>query len=146
MSAIREQEQSQDRVVRRPFSGPQLKLQMSAEDRQAFKDRGMVPRWFNDQESRIARAEGAGYQFVTPKQVPSLGSGVIHGGNTDIGSKVSLVVSKGEPVIRAYLLEISQEFFDEDQAAKESVNALVDEALALGGHLGSDLENEYKPA
>lgn len=145
MSVMRQQEQSQDRTVRRPFSGPQLKLQFSAKDRQAFTDRGMVPRWFNDQESRLARAEGAGYRFVAPEQVPSLGSGVIHGGNTGAGSQVSLVVSKGEPVIRAYLMEISKEFYDEDQAAKESVNALVDEALALGGHLGSDLENEYKP-
>ncbi len=145
MSAIREQEHNQDRVARVPFSGPRLKLQLSEADRKEFVKRGMVPRWFNDQDGRIAQAQGAGYKFVTPEQVPSLGSGVIHGGNTDTASQVSLVVSKGEPVIRAYLMETKIEYYQEDQAAKESVNAQVDEALALGGKSGSDLENEYKP-
>jgi hypothetical protein len=42
-------------------------------------------------------------------------------------------------------MEIKKEFYDEDQAAKESVNQKVDEALALGGKRESDLENEYRP-
>lgn len=145
MSVEREQSRSEERTVRVPFGGPRLRLQLSAADRKEFDRRGMVPRWFNDQDGRIAQAEGAGYQFVTPKQVTSLGSGAIHGGNANVGSKVSLVVSKGEPIINAYLMEIKKEFYDEDQAAKEAVNAQVDEALALGGHIASDLENEYKP-
>ena len=144
MSVIRQQEQKQERVARVPFSGPRLKLQLGDADRKGFVERGMVPRWFNDQDGRIAQAEGAGYRFVSAKHVSSLGSGAVHG-NVDTGSKVSLVVSKGEPVIRAYLMEIQVEFYNEDQAAKEAVNAQVDEALALGGKQGSDLENEYKP-
>ena len=144
MSIIRQEEQKQERVVRVPFGGQKLKLQLSDADRKGFVERGMVPRWFNDQESRIARAEGAGYKFVDPKAVQSLGSGAVHG-NTDVGRKVSLIVSKGEPVIRAYLMEIPKEFYDEDQASKEATNMLVDDALALGGKMGSDLENEYKP-
>ena len=144
MSVEREQVRSEERTARVPFGGPRLRLQLSDTDRKVFDKRGMVPHWFNDQDGRIARAEGAGYKFVDPKYTPSLGSGAVHG-NTSLGPRVSLIVSKGEPIITAYLMEIKQEYYDEDQAAKEAVNSQVDDALALGGHLGSDLENEYKP-
>jgi len=139
MSAIREQEKSQDRVARVPFGGPQLNLQLSPVDRQGFVDRGMVPRWFNDQHGRVERATAAGYTFVKQAQVPGLGQ------NLDVGEKVKKVVSKGDKVIYAILMETTQEFYAEDQASKEKTNALVDEALALGGKNVSDLENEYKP-
>ena len=144
MSYEREQARSEERIARVPFSGPRLRLQLSDQDRKAFDKRGMVPRWFNDQDGRVAQAEGAGYKFVDPRYAQSLGSGAVHA-NTDLGPRVSTVVSKGEPVITAYLMEIKKEFYDEDQAAKEAVNAQVDEALALGGAQASDLENEYKP-
>jgi len=145
MSILRQQEQKEGRVARVPFSGPRLRLQLSDVDRKKFEDEGFVPHWFNEQDGRIQRAQGGGYVFVTPDEVPSLGHGVIHQGSTDTDSKVSLIVSRGEPIIRAYLMKIRKEFYDEDQAAKEANNALVDEALALGGDRGSDLENEYRP-
>jgi len=97
----------------------------------------MVPRWFNDDGGRVERATAGGYNYVSPKLVPSLGS------NLDVGSKVKKVVSKGEPVIYAFLMEISKEFWDEDQARKEQTNAQVDEALADGGAGGASIENQY---
>jgi hypothetical protein len=131
------------KVARQPFGGSRLKLQLSAEDDQGFKDREMVPRWINDQDGRIQQALGGGYGFVAPEHATSLGQGAIHQGNSDEGSKVSKIVSRGEPVIRAYLMEIPLEYWKEDQASKEEVNARVDEALAAGGAGGASIENQY---
>ena len=141
--SIRDQERNEGRVARVPFGGPKLKLQLSDADRKRFESRGMVPRWINDQDGRLAQAQGGGYHYVSPDNAGSLGQGAIHAGNTSKDSRVSLVVSRGEPVIRAYLMEITKEYYDEDQALKESRNAKVDEALAAGGAGGANIENAY---
>jgi hypothetical protein len=146
MRNIRQSEKSEGKRVRVPFGGPRLKLQLSDEDRKIFDKRGMVPRWFNDEGGRIERALGAGYDFVKPVHAGSLGQGALHedGKDSESSARVSLIVSKGETVIRAYLMEISKEFYDEDQAAKETVNMAVDEALASGGAGGEELgSNKY---
>jgi len=132
------------RVARVPMGSHRYKLQLSDADEKRFKKRGMVPRWINDQDGRIARAESGGYTFVESQHAKSLGQGAIHQGNSDEGSKVSKIVSRGEPIIRAYLMEISKEYYDEDQASKEEVNARVDESLARGG-AGGAVENQYGP-
>jgi len=143
MSILRKQERTEGKAVRVPFSGPRLRLQLSDADRKTFEEQGYVPRWFNDQDGRIERAQGGGYTFVKPDEVPSLGSGAIHEGNTDLGPVVSKIVSKGDPVIRGYLMKIQKEYYDADQAAKEEGNAKVDEALAAGGAGGASVENQY---
>jgi len=146
MSSERNSERSEDRVERVPFGGFRLKMQLSDADMKGFKARGMVTHWFNDVEGRIARAQGAGYDFVDPKHVRSLGQGALHKGSTDeSAARVSIVVSKGHPVITAFLMEIKEEFYKEDQATKELGNAQVDNALALGGKGRSEFENDYKP-
>ena len=142
MANVRKQEREKGKVVRVPFGGTRYKLQLSDADNKLAKDRRVVMRWFNDQDGRIQKALGGGYKFVKPEHATSLGSGAIHEGNTDEGSRVSKVVSKGEPVIRAYLMEISKKFWDADQAAKQKVNDQVDEALGAGG---ADVENKYGP-
>ena len=147
MSNVRKSERSKDKPVRTPFGGFRLKMQLSDEDMKGFKRRNKVTRWFNNEPGRIERALAAGYSYVKPEHAMSLGQGALHGDGKDAESaaRVSLVVNKGEPVIRAYLMETSVKHFNEDQAAKEAVNAQVDEALALGGSRASDLENEYRP-
>ena len=145
MANVRKDEREKGKVERVPFGGSRYKLQLSDADNKAAKDRRVVMRWFNDQDGRIQRALGGGYKFVKPEYATSLGSGAIHEGNTDEGSRVSKVVSKGEPVIRAYLMEISKKFYDQDQAAKQKVNDKVDEALAAGGAGGANIENQYGP-
>jgi len=146
MDNSREQERSKDKTERVPFGGPRLKLQLSPQDRKMFKKRGMVPRWVNDDGGRIQSALGGGYNFVKPVHAGSLGQGALHqdGKDAESGARVSLIVSKGDPVMRAYLMEIKEEFHKEDQIAKESVNMQVDEALAAGGAGGDDLgSNKY---
>ncbi len=147
MVNMRKSERSEDKVARVPFGGPRLKLQLSEQDMKAFKDRGMVPRWFNDEGGRVERAQGGGYNFVKPEYATSLGQGSLHldGKDPESGARVSQIVNRSEPITRAYLMEISKKFFDEDQRAKETVNAKVDDALALGGKSGSDLEGAYRP-
>ena len=141
MDNSREQERSKDKVERVPFGGPRLKLQLSPQDRKRFDKRGMVPRWFNDEGGRLERAKGAGYDFVKPVHSGSLGQGALHGDGKDAesGVRVSLIVNKGDPIVRAYLMEIKEEFYKEDQLAKEAVNMQVDEALAVGGEGGEQL-------
>ena len=145
MANTRTSERSKDKTVRVPFGGPRLKLQLSPQDMKLFKKREMVPYWFNDEAGRIERALGAGYNFVDPKFAGSLGQGALHqdGQDPESGVRVSLVVNK-DPVIRAYLMEIPKEFYDEDQAAKQAKNDQVDEALAAGGAGGDELgSNKY---
>jgi len=141
--SYRDQEQKENKVARVPFGGPRLKLQLSDEDGKGFVARGTVPRWINDQDGRLARAQSGGYSFVKPEHAGSLGQGALHAGNTDLGARVSKVVSRGEPVITAYLMEITKEYYDEDQALKETRNAKVDEALAGGKTGGANVENAY---
>jgi hypothetical protein len=104
----------------------------------------MVPRWFNDESGRIGQALGGGYNYVAPEHATSLGQGALHRGSTDPSkARVSVVVSRGDPIIRAYLMEIKKEYWEQDQAAKEEVNQKVDEALAVGGAGGASIENQY---
>ena len=147
MANTRKQDRSEGKVARVPFGGPRLKLQLSAEDMKGFKLRKKVLHWFNDDPGRIERAQGGGYNFVDPKHATSLGQGALHGDGKDAESnvRVSIVVNRSDPITRGYLMEISEKFFYADQAKKEERNALVDNSLALGGKLGSELENEYKP-
>jgi hypothetical protein len=147
MANTRKSERSEGKTARVPFGGFRLKTQLSKADQLEFKRRGMVTRWINDESGRIERALAAGYAFVNPENARSIGQGALHrdGKDPESNARVSIVANRGEPIIRAYLMEISEKYYKEDQAAKEAVNAQVDEALAVGGHRGSGLENEYKP-
>jgi len=128
-----------------PFAGHRTKLQLSDEDKKLFDERGMVTRWFNDLDGRIQRAQSGGYDFVDPKHALSIGIFSIND-DKDLSGKVSKIVSKGggEPVT-AYLMEISKEFYDADQVAKEEINQRVDDALNAGKPGGNTVENQYVP-
>jgi hypothetical protein len=80
---------------------------------------GYVPRWVNDDPpGRIKAAMESGYTMVNAQGV-FIGEDIADG-NTDLGSAVSIVVGRdsgGQPV-KAYLMCIKQEWYDEDQAKK----------------------------
>jgi len=148
MVDTRKSEQEQGKRVRVPFGGMRLKMQLSDEDLKSFEARKMVTRWFNDHPGRIDRALGAGYSYVSPERVPSLGQGALHGDGKDPESnkRVSIVAGKGADAFRAYLMEIPKQYYDEDQALKEERNKLTDQGLGLGGKIDDpDLENAYRP-
>lgn len=144
MTTERRSEQEKGKRVRVPMGARRLKLQLSDADQKAFEEAGLVCRWVNDADGRVERALAGGYEFARQEEARSVGAMELHQDNSDIGGKVSKVVSRGEPIIRAYLMKIKKEFYDEDQEAKEEVNARVDEALAGAGQ-GEGIENVYKP-
>ena len=130
--------------VRVPLGGRRSKLQMSEEDRKGFVQRNVVPRWINDDGGRLQAAQAGGYTYVDPKHVTSLGEGVLAEGNTDLGSKVSKIVTRAssdDSATTAYLMEIKKKFWTADQATKEERNAEVDTALAIGE--GGTTEHQY---
>ncbi len=149
MSSERESERSEGKPVRVPFGSVRLKMQLSDADMKGFEARGMVTHWFNGTTGRLERALGGGYTFVDPKHAQSLGQGALHqdGNDPESNKRVSIVANPHSPDSkRAYLMEIPKEFYKEDQAKKELVNAQVDEALAVGGKTGgSEFEQAYKP-
>ena len=122
-----------------PFSANRTRLAVK------LKEEGFQHRWFNDQDDRIQRAIDAGYEFVKPEEIGRVGDKEVHGGNSDLNSKVSKVVcrtAENQP-IRAFLLKIRNEWFREDQLKKEETNKLVDQAVRAGRAGGTSVENQY---
>ena len=122
-----------------PMSVPKAKLSVPEID-------GYHLHWINDYAGRIAQAHQGGYEFVNEEECMinnfSLGTASDLSGNTDMGSRVSVVVGKNEDgtALRAYLMKIRNEWFAEDQeVAQERVNA-VDQQIKRG-HVGSEQDS-----
>lgn len=103
--------------------------------------------WFINTPARIQRALDGGYEFVDSKELKinnvSLGGDSALSGNTDMGSRVSVVSGQeagmdGQPS-RLVLMKIKQEWYEEDQKLVEKRNDDVAAALR-GGHLGEERE------
>jgi hypothetical protein len=81
---------------------------------------GYVDRWVNDKDGRLIRFKNAGYEHVDSA---SVGDSGVDGTHAEAGV-VSRDMGQG---VTAYLLRQKQEFFNEDQAAKQiSVDATED--------------------
>ena len=99
--------------------------------------------WFIGSPERLQRALDGGYEFVDERELKinnvSLGGDSTKSGNTDMGSRVSVVsgqeVGKDGQPTRLILMKIKQEWFDEDQKLVEARNEQVAAALR-GGLLG----------
>ena len=139
MANTRKSQKSKDKVARVPFGAHRTKLQVEDEIK------GYFLRWFNDTDGRCERALEGGYVYVEKSEVPRLGQGQLHQENTDLNSRVSKVVSRGDPVIRAYLMKIKNSYHKQDQVAKEAINQEVDKALRDGTPGGNVVENQYVP-
>lgn len=108
--------------------------------------------WFNGTPERINRALEGGYEFVEETETKvndaGLGGTSTRTGNTDLGSRVSVVGGSeigwdGQPV-RLVLMKIKQEWYEEDQKLVEQRNQQVIDTL-LGGRQesGGDSTNRY---
>jgi hypothetical protein len=91
---------------------------------------GYVRRWINDKEGRLQLAQEVDYQFVTDYKM-QVGDVDISNGNSDLGSRVSRVVDQTTGQ-RAYLMEIREELYQEDQAAKASALDETDRRIRTG--------------
>lgn len=78
---------------------------------------GYVRRWINDYDGRLQNAQDGGYEFVQNEAVKQIGDADIDNENRDMGARVSRVVDKTTGQ-RAYLMEIKEEFYQEDQKTK----------------------------
>lgn len=115
-------QQESPRRQRIPVGVPRLKLN-------APNKEGYVRRWVNDDNTRLQDFEAGGYSFVHNVQ-----AGDARGANDitareSVDSRVSRVVGKNEDgtPLRAYLMEIRKDWYDEDQRAKQ---ARIDEQEA----------------
>lgn len=101
--------------------------------------------WFTGSPERLQRALDGGYEFVDERETKinsvSLGSESTRSGNTDMGSRVSVVsgqeVGKDGQPTRLILMKIKQEWWEEDQKLVEARNEQVAAALR-GGLLGAE--------
>ncbi len=128
-----------------PMGGLQTNLQLSEQEAKAIQEQGYVTRWFNDLNGRIQAAQAGGWEFVEPEQAKSVGGQTIHDENSDLGAKVSKVVSRSGEPIRAYLMKIHRDFYKEDQEMKEDRNRAVDEGLRPTDQGGQTIEGGYTP-
>lgn len=111
--------------ARKPFSSVELKL--SYPERQGYHRH-----WFNDTNNRVSRALEAGYEHVT--------------GND--GKRVSRVVgtAEGGGALHAFLMEIPQEWYEEDMAREQALIAEKEAAIKRGAPQGSEVERGYVPS
>lgn len=76
-------------------------------------------RWINDEPGRIYQARQGGYDFVLDDEIDGkFGDTDIDQTNRDLGVKVCRSVSKTTG-LKAFLMKIRQEHYDEDQKAKQ---------------------------
>jgi hypothetical protein len=123
---------TKERTRRVPLGVPRARLAVNERE-------GYVRRWINDRDGRILRAQNAGYNFVKREDVEFIDSDVC---NTDSISKV--VNSDGT---KAFLMEISKEFYDEDQKEKNKIDDRTEEALRHGidSHGAPGRDGRYIP-
>lgn len=111
---------------------------------------GFSRRWFRDNPGRIMRAQRAGYQFVHKDEVDvyntDLGGDAKNSGNTDLGTRVSIVSGEGinettgQPN-RLILMEIPLHLYERSRQIVEERNDSI--ADALTGRNIEDDENQY---
>lgn len=105
------------RESRRGFGNQGQKLAYPERD-------GYHRHWFNDTPGRVAAAQESGYtQVIDPATKQPV-------------TRVVGVSPMGGP-LQSYLLEIPQEWYDDDMAELEKINASKEEALKRGPQPGS---------
>lgn len=105
------------------------------------KRAGYVRRWVNDTEGRLLNAQQGGYEYATD-QALQIGSPDVDNENRDLGARISRVVDKSTGQ-KAYLMEIKEEFYEEDQGAKRKAVKAKDD-LIKNGKLDDD-DARYVP-
>jgi len=135
--ARREEQREQDGRNRRvPLGTPRTKLTFTG------KEPGYVYRVVNDDPGRLQAAVNGGYEFVVDEK-SVLGEDVEN--TREMGAKVTRNVGglnqQGQPR-KGYLMKIRQDWYDEDQQAKQDAIDEKEKATKQGnpddGGFGSD--------
>jgi hypothetical protein len=118
------------RSTRVPLGVARSKLSVPKRD-------GYVRRWVNDTEGRLLNATQGGYEYAKDQSL-QIGSPDVDNENRDLGARISRVVDKSTGQ-KAYLMEIKEEFYEEDQAAKRIAVKAKDD-LIKNGKLDDDAD------
>lgn len=134
----RNSEKRIERDQRVPLGAPRLKLKVEEKP-------GLVRRWINDKDSRLLYAEEGGYRFV--ERLKEVGTPDVIPGNTDLGSRTSKVVGSNEDgtPLRAYLMEIDQDAYAQDQESKEATLLATEDTIRNGNLDGKAADGRYIP-
>lgn len=123
-----------DRINRIPMSTSMPKFQVD-------EIPGWHLHWFS--ESRVRRAQQAGYELVRPSECTLNGRGVgTSVGNTDLGDCVTIVGSPGNNVERMVLMKLKEEWWQEDRRAMMARNGKVVEAIFGGEAAGVRVDDQ----
>jgi len=112
---------------------------------------GFVRRWINDKPGRLDDAVKAGYEFVSdPNAELKIGDGNDIAQVAGIGTVVSRTVGQHEDgrQMRAYLMEIENDLYQEDQSEKQGMLDEKEASIRRGqdGPGKPDQEGRYIPA
>ena len=95
--------------------------------------------WFADYPGRVQRAQMAGYEFVSPDEVrvnpaKRIGADPIEGGNTDMGTRISIATEGGDGKggLLQFLMKIPLATYKANKAPLNERNALLVEAITRG--------------
>ena len=121
-----------------PMSVPVLKLETA-------EIPGYHLHWFMNSPARLQRALDGGYEFVDEREIQinnvSLGGTSAVSGNTDLGTRVSIVsgqeVGKDGQPSRLVLMKIKEEWYQEDRQVLEARNTQIRDSL-VGGMIGAE--------
>ena len=125
------------RKARVPMNAMQAKLSVR------HKEPGFQYRWVNDDHGRIANAQAAGYEFVEDVAIAAERAGT----NAESDTRVSFPAGlrRDNTPMNTYLMKTREEFYNEDQAAKQSSVDQIDAAIAGGKIAENSDDNRYVP-
>jgi hypothetical protein len=127
----------QDRKARVPFGVQRRKMTLDKATEARLKAEGKVPRWVNDDDhgSRLQQAQDGSYEFLTATGTEAVGDAQETQERDRRIKKLVGTHKDGSPKY-AFLMAIDKELYDEDQAAKEQTNKMVDQAIKGGNPSG----------
>jgi len=138
-----EDREAKGRQKRIPLGTPRLKL-----DAAHLIPKGYRSRWVNDDPGRIARAEQGGYVHVVDPDA-EVGEGAENlRDQTSAKVRQRVGVRKDGTPVMAYLMMIKDEFYKEDQDAKEAERRQMEDTMRrgkAGADEGHDTDERYFP-
>lgn len=145
-----QKEQTRVETIAKPISKPgrkeRIPLGAPRQKLTAPTAKGKVRRWVNDDGGRVPMAEQGGYDFVTDNGL-KIGDTGINSGNQDLGSRISRIVgTKGDGTpLRAFLMEIDEDTYKEDQTAKAQRVKETDDQIRHGNIERKSDDGRYVP-
>jgi len=136
-ASIQKKKTERRKETRVPLS--QFYRKLSFED----QEEGFEYRWINDKGDRIRRAKQGSWEFIEDDGFQIGDEHIVNGPTEGKGTVVEKVVDQ-DTGMKAYLMRIPKEYYDEDQKAKQ---AQIDdtEKQLMRGHDENDDPSRYIP-